>query len=212
MRKLFVIMAAAALGLGGFVGDARANSLTLVWTGPTNLTPGQTTTFNVVMQLTEVVTAATAKIDIVGAGILDGSNNLTGTSLVDANFGLRDLAFNPVGICDPFVGGIGGTRNCHAPAPGAPSAGNLGGLSLAGSNTGTFTIGSYTVLVGGPGDGTIQFRFTPGVNDWLGADGNAIPLPTTNHLNFSVIPEPATAGLIGLGLVGLVLAGRRNRA
>jgi hypothetical protein len=213
MRKLFVMMAAAAIGLSGFAGDARAISLTFVPTGPIVLNPGETTTFNVVLVLDSVVTAGTAKIDVGGGlGIISGTNNLTGTGLVDANFALRDPAFNQVGTCDPFVGGAGGSRNCDAGAPGAPSAGNIGGLSLAGSGTGTFTIGTYTVLAGGTGPQTLTFRFTAGVNDWLDINGNELALPTVNQIEITVVPEPATAGLIGLGLLGLVVAGRRSRA
>jgi len=209
--RIYSLPLIAALSLIASI--ASANSLTLVPTGPTNLGAiGETTTFNVVMQLSQVVTAATAKVDVTGAArIVSGTNDLTGTGLVDASFSLRDLSFNQIGTCIPFVGGAGGSRTCDA-AIGAPSAGNIGGVNFdfnsGGSGIGTYTVGSFTLEAFSIETTTISFRFTPGVNDWIDINGNDIELPSTNSLVLT--PEPTTAALLGLGLAGMVAVRRRR--
>jgi hypothetical protein len=210
MRKLFTIMAATALVLvGGIVSDASANSVTFVATSPTTVAVGGSVTFNVVMQIDPNVSGAVFQVDASPEiGITSAQNNMAGTNGFTSNFELRDGAFNiwPGSSC---VGGA--DRTCTSAAPGAPSAGNAGGLSGATFNSGTYTIGSYTVRANAIGNGSVSIRIRQGF-EWLDGQYNNLPDPTSNTLNINVIPEPATAGLIGLGLVGLVLAGRRNRA
>jgi hypothetical protein len=55
--------------------------------------------------------------------------------------------------------------------------------------------------------------FNQGV-DGLGGAGFADISNTAlfHHATVNVVPEPGTAALLGFGLVGLILAGRRNRA
>jgi hypothetical protein len=206
MRKLFAIMVAAALGVGA--SDANANSINLVATGSTNIVEGTATTFDVVVTFTQALTAATFQVDVVGLGITSARNNLTGTLLGDSNFNLRQMNFAafPGSVCAGTT-----DRTCTVAAPGAPSAGNLGGLAAAVSAIGTFTIGQFTVVGGTPGDSTASVRIT---QPWLDGGFNAVANPTSNvlHINVTPIPEPGTAALIGLGLAGLVAVGRRNRA
>jgi hypothetical protein len=210
MRKLFALIAVAALGLGGLASDAGANSITFVLTGPASIVEGQTTTFNVVMQIDPNVAGATFQVDVLGVGITSATNNMTGTNGFTSNFNLRELNFVafPGSVC---VGGANPT--CTVAAPGAPSAGNAGGLSGSTFNAGTYTLGSYTVVGLVPGGADVSVRIRPGFA-WLDGALNDIAPPTSNvlHIDVTPIPEPATAGLIGLGLVGLVLAGRRSRA
>jgi hypothetical protein len=215
---LATALAAILFGLGGLASVAGANSLTLVPTGPTSLgSVGETTTFDIVMQLDPYVVmgedlggpiAAVAQVDVAGAArIISGTNDMAGTNLYTANFKLRELSFmDELGTCS-----VAGTATTCTYADGAPSAGNIGGITLGTSNLGTYTIGSYTLQAFSVGTTTVSIRFRPGGYEWFDVNLNVMPFPTTNTLVIST-PEPSTAALIGLGLAGLVAVGRRSRA
>jgi len=203
MQKIFAI-AAAVLGFCWIVSDASANSITFVATGPTSISVGETTTFDVVMQIDADMAGATFQVDVVGLRILSASNQMAGTNGSTANFSLRQLDFVewPETSCEGGEDPI-----CTiTTAPGAPSAGNAGGLTVSTFTPGTYTIGSYTVVGSTVGIGTVSVLIKPDL-EWLDGGGNVLPNPTSNVLEI-MIPEPGQVLLLGSGVVGLAVLGR----
>jgi hypothetical protein len=117
----------------------------------------------------------------------------------------------------------GGANNCPA---GDDCVGGFGGLDSDFGDTnwlaaGTYTIGSlfWDVTAGQVTASTVNFGLIfragfDGIGDESGADlsGIVTGLGTSAVLNVVPVPEPTTASLLALGLVGLVVAGRRKQA
>jgi hypothetical protein len=182
-------MVAGLMGSVGFVGSASAAPvLSLVWQGSNTVAPGGSATLNVVLNNDTDVSAATIMV-----GIADAS--ATAPSIIGATNtpppNLGTVQFNVL----------------------PKSAGAFGGLSLGFQGPGVFTIGTVTVQAG---TDTGAFAINPfqrvGIDDWLDASAINIVTPTLQGTSLNVIPEPGTAALLGLGLVGLIAVGRRNRA
>lgn len=92
-----------------------------------------------------------------------------------------------------------------APAlPGPPSV-PPGGYYYGIPGSQTFRLKLTAV---GPGTSDIVFFINQG--DIVQKDGVNVAFNSANTTNVTVIPEPGTALLMGLGLVGLGVAGRRN--
>jgi hypothetical protein len=186
MRKLFAV--AMVVGLMGFVGSASAAPvLSLVWQGSNTVAPGGSATLNVILNSDVVLTAATLAVRIA-----DGS--ATAPSITAATFTPAPFA-SVQGSSDP------------------KQVATFGGLSLDGADPGTYTFGTVTVQAGaGLGSFGIDPFQRPGIDDWFDLSGLNIVIPTLQGATLNVIPEPGTAALLGLGLVGLIAVGRRSRA
>lgn len=188
MRKLFALMMAAALF--GAV-EASADSVSLRWlssgTAVSTVAPGASDTLQVILQHNVAVISDTVMI-----GLSDGS---PGAPTMTA------------GVNTPPAGAGAVQFNVTPQTTGA-----FGGLALAQINAGTYTVGTITIQAGASAGsfGVVSFQ-RAGIDDWLDTSGYNVILPSLGTATMNVIPEPGTAGLLGLGLVGLIAVGRRSR-
>jgi len=220
MRKLFILTAIMGLiGAGGYAPEASASSVSLVLTSaPGPIAIGGTATFNIVMTIdgtgggdgnvasTTTLLSLSNPLAVVVTAAFSGP---TASGVGLTNFNIRNAAFLPLGTCVNTAT----TGTCTAAVGlGATDAGYYGGLSAGVATFGTFTVGTITVTAIAPGDTSLILFNRQGIDEWTDGAGNVLPIQPTLGTGFvQVIPEPATASLIGLGLVGLLLAGRRSR-
>jgi len=106
----------------------------------------------------------------------------------------------------------------------APFNTPLGSLTIPAGGTGTVSAwGAVSGGVNGPGGtftvGTIEITVAAGntVTPFIrnGIDGIFTATTTVapdSITGLTIIPEPSTAALLGLGIVGLIVSGRRSRA
>jgi len=226
MRKLIVMaMVAGWVAAGGFVKDANAGvTIDLLFTAvngvgiaPTatlaSVAPGDTLNMVIVMRNDEGLTghAFSINYDLDGENQLDvlGRGNWAGIAMNKGNTKYTPIpgAFSPT--TPTFVGSWNSTNGAST---------NLLLLPAAGAFAGGYSIGTVVWKVnGGTGDNSasaIIGYLNPGVDGLGGSGFNNISASALFHgaTVVNVVPEPGTAALIGFGLVGLVLAGRRNRA
>jgi len=219
MRKLFILTAIVGLiGAGGYAPEASASSVSLELTSPPGpIAPGGTATWNIVMTIdgtgggdgqvsntSVLLHVSNAAAAVITAGV--SAPTASGVGLT--NFNIRNAVFAPLGTCVNTAT----TGTCTAAVGlGATDAGYYGGLSSGAATFGTFTVGSVTVTSIGIGGTQIILFNRPGIDEWTDGFGNVLPTqPTLGTALVTVIPEPATASLLGLGLVGVALR-RRER-
>jgi hypothetical protein len=224
MRKLIGMAVVAGLvAVGGFASSAMAGAaLDLVFieknggaiaaTDTVTAAAGDTLLMALVMHTDIQLSAYGFSLNY----DLDGDNELdvvsaTQWSGVPLN-AKASASFTPLGALAPststFVGSFNATNNVNTlnlflPANAAPG----------------YTIGTvvWHVNAGVNTDGAdiISGFLNPGVDGLGDSSFNLIDNQALFHgatVNSTVIPEPGTAGLLGFGLVGLILAGRRSRA
>jgi len=194
MRKLFALaMVAGLVGSVGYVGEAGATpTINLVWQGSNVVAPGGSATLNVILVQDVDLSAATIMVGISDASA--GAPKITAATNTPGAYG--SVQFNIVPA-----------------APNGVTVGAFGGLSLSSVGPGTYTLGTVTIQAGAStGLFAISPFQRPGIDDWLDATAINIIVPVLHSAPpLEVIPEPGTAALLGLGLVGLIAVGRRSR-
>ncbi len=79
--------------------------------------------------------------------------------------------------------------------------------------SGTYHLGTIVYQASAVGTTNIISGIIAGLDGFASVAAGVIDGTVTfNGATINVVPEPATASLLGLGLVGLILAGRRKRA
>jgi hypothetical protein len=197
MKRFLIAVLGAAVAFATV-----ANAATLVATAP-NAASGGTVTITLVGTTDpESETAQSIDVRIVGAGFTSVSaETATGGVCVGGSGCIPGAAYSVGGTQGTTVGGnfvalsqIGGlaavplTNNMTAGVPF-----NTGGSSLT---------AVFTTIAGAPG--TYPITLSSIGAGFFGVTG------TTQIGSYTVVPEPTTAALMGLGMLGLAMAGRRR--
>ena len=143
-------------------------------------------------------------------GWSEAGSGMANTNVADYSFGfnnpLKALALSPTGPiyrstnecsvvgCDKVIGSVGAVAGSDAGAAGTWTLGSVN-FDLTGTVVGTHEIENF---------------WRDGIDDIINTVGH-LPGGAPGASGYvTVVPEPGTVSLLGLGIVGLVLAGRRR--
>ena len=182
MRKVATVLAAVGASFALASGASAVTSFSIE--GST--APG-TNTYSVVMHYDAVDQVQGYATSVTTTGIYTGNGGRTNPAPFNTPLGALNVANGQTGVVSAWGAVSGGVNG-----PG-----------------GTFTIGTIEITVGA-GD-TVNPFIRPGLDGFYTAVVGTTVAPDS-LTGLTIVPEPTTAALLGLGLVGLVVSGRRSRA
>jgi hypothetical protein len=203
MRNFTVSLVSGLVALMGFAGSASASAtIDLIWaaTGTSNISGAQATSANIVLNV--VLTAG--PLGSIGGGLTVDYSTMLGefAYVSSANTPSSLPIFSSNDPINGWVLDVGwGTFIPTAMVPGATQL------------LGAITFDSLPAYAGGPLTVTSFIRGLPAADDIL--DGLGIPIDpldlTYNSATVNApVPEPGTLSLLGMGLGGLYVVGRRS--
>lgn len=199
MRAFFVGLASSLVALAGFAGSASASAtIDLLWTGSgTATTSGVVTSSNIVLNV--VLTAGA--LGSLGGGMSIDYTALAGDFTV-VTFQSFQGGLLPVGLGSTTDSGTQ-INNFNASSLGPGLA--AGASYLLGTVT-------FHATTGTPGSFQIDSGAFFGTDDIIAGDFSVITGTTTfnSATASSPVPEPGTLSLLGMGLGGLYVVGRRS--
>ena len=212
MRKMFSVGLAAVLALCVAGTASAATSIDLVFatsgTSVTTITPGfsGTVVMRVILDSDDGLTTASTSVqwDNSGTDAVTGTGEWVGVAVA-----FNMMNFTVTASMTPQIPGVidNVARVVTALDGLVPNPNNPPNLPA-----GTYQIGTIVWQTSGAAGNTNIASYKSGLDDF-GVGGTFV----TGTVSFgggtiNVVPEPGTASLLGLGLIGLIAAGRRNRA
>jgi hypothetical protein len=196
-------MAVAALSLVAFTANAGTVSIEWAGTGGSNsisVSPGATVVATIFLDATA-----------------EGGTNSYGIS-VDFDTELGNVLalqsateFLPAGMQLNFTPGITNVVDSGAGTSGVVGSIEAGALFGSPVTATKFAIGTIAFLANSVGTTVLNSGFfNPGVDGYNDINGTPAAITSFGTASITVVPEPGTAALVGLGMLGLAIAGRKR--
>jgi hypothetical protein len=217
MRSKWIAVALIALGFAWVSTPASAALITMNVTGGAGIDVGDICLTTNGCPTTPAFTLSANVNPLTGTLVYDNvANTLSFTLVNSAAVGFGPAPFPALAAGQTFTGSApvlslplgGGAVNLLSNGPGSATAPTVWSSLTNATNTPTVTSVNCTV-----GTGADQCGLAFGPSGWTVHDaaGALYNVYLVINLNTVPVPEPGTIALVGMGLAGLVVAGRRRR-